>query len=186
MKLHIIFDSRRQEKYEPLIQEMNRQGIEDFEIFPCIMLPDVVSAINASFKMLIRYAKEQGLKEIAIAEDDLFFPASDGWQYFIKNKPDDYDIYVAGNYLINNPEEYAEPLIKVKEYVGNHCIIVNSRYYDKWLSIPDDRHCDTAHSGMGDFYVCFPFAALQRPGFSSNNKTEVNYNAILRPEWIYK
>lgn len=185
-KLHIIFDERRSEKYDPLIMELRRQNISLFEIFPCIMKPDVVSAINASFKMIIRVAKEQGLKEVCVCEDDLYFPHNHGWEYFLKNKPVNYDVYIAGNYLIDKPETFYPPLVKVSEWVGNHCIIVHEKYYDTWLSIPDNLHCDTAHRGLGDFYVCYPFAALQRPGYSSNNKAVVNYNAALKPEWIYQ
>ena len=86
-KLNIIYDARRHEKYHPLMYELERQGITDFEIWPCIMLPDVVQSINASHKMIVRDAKDKGLEEVFIAEDDLFFPAKDGWEYFLKNKP---------------------------------------------------------------------------------------------------
>ena len=103
----------------------------------------------------------------------------------MKNKPKEFDVYIAGTYLINRPEDYNSPVIKVDAWVGNHLIIVSERYYDKFLSVPDNEHIDVAQNGLGDFYVCFPFAALQRPGFSSNCKVEVNYNSSLKKEWIY-
>lgn len=182
-KLNVIFDDRRTDRYDPLITELKKQKIE-YEIWPCILRPNVVSAINASFKMVVRFAKEQGLKEVAIAEDDLWFPSDDGWEYFLKSKPNEFDIYIGGTYLIDKPEEFRPPVVKVKDYVGNHCIIISERYYDRWLSMPDDQHCDTANRGNGDFFVCFPFAALQRPCFSANNNALVNYNSILNQDWV--
>jgi len=185
-KVNIIFDERRYEKYQPLVEELWRQQITDFEIFPCILGHNVVKSINLSHKMIVRKAKEEGLKEVCIVEDDVMFPAVDGWKYFLKNKPDNYDIYIGGTYLIDGPDNWKPPLIKVNAYVGNHLIIINERYYDKFLSVPDDKHIDTIQEGLGDFYVCFPFAALQRPGFSSNAMINVNYNSMLRKEWIYQ
>lgn len=184
--MNIIFDARRSEKLDPLIGECIRQGIKDYEIWPCLLMPDVVTAINQSHKMIIEYAKKNNLPEVCIAEDDLMFPHEDGWKYFLANKPKDFDVYIGGNYLINNPDEYQPPVMKVKEWVGNHLIIVHEKYYDRFLSVPDNHHIDTAQSGLGDFYVCFPFPALQRSGWSSNNHAQVNYNAILKPEWIYQ
>ena len=184
-RLNIIFDERRPERYYPLLGEFERQKITDFEIFPCIIRPKVLESITSSFKMIVMLAKDNGLKEVAIGEDDLMFPAEDGWEYFLRNKPEEFDVYIGGTYYINKPEEYKPPVIKVKEWVGNHCIIIHEKYYDTFLSLPDNCHCDTANSDKGDFYVCFPFAALQRPGFSANNNTIVNYNPILKPEWIH-
>lgn len=118
-------------------------------------------------------------------EDDVRFPALDGWQYFLKNKPHDFDVYIAGSYLVDNPDSWQPPLIKVNEWVGNHCIIISEKYYDRFLNVSRETHIDTAQRGLGDFYVCFPMAATQRPGFSSNAKQKVNYNALLKPEWVY-
>lgn len=167
------------------MKELDRQGIYNFVLWPPVEKPRVVESINASHKAIIRWAKEQGLKEVVIAEDDMMIMADDGWQHFLNNKPDDYDVYIGGTYLINAPENWKPPLIKVKEWVGNQLIIVHEKYYDRFLSVPDNLHVDMAQSGLGDFFVCFPFAALQRPGFSHNAKTEVNYNAQLKPEWLH-
>lgn len=168
------------------MNELKRQGIKDFDIWPCILDKTVVSSISKSFKMIVEDAKEKGLSEVVIAEDDLSFPAQDGWEYFLKNKPDDFDIYIGGTYLLNQPDSWKGPIVKVDSYVGNHLIIIHEKYYDRFLQTPEDLHIDTAQEGKGDFYVCFPFAALQRPGFSSNSMIPVNYNSMLKQEWIYK
>lgn len=177
MKLNIILDSRRIEKYQPLMDELSRQGIADYEIWPALILPDVIESISASHKAIIRDAKEKGLKEICIAEDDVYFPAADGWQYFLKNKPEDYELYLAASY-----GGYSE-----KQPIGFHLYCIHEQFYDKLLSIPDNCHIDTGTWWLGKekFVFCYPFAALQRPGFSANNMSHADYNKILKPEDVY-
>lgn len=178
-KLNVIYDARRSEKYEPLINELNRQNIEDYEIWPCIMQNDVISSINASHKMIVRMAAEHGLEEVFIAEDDIWFPADDGWEYFLKNKPsfENYDLYLAATYI---PEE------KPSQVCGFHLYSVSSRFYEDFLSVPNEDHIDTAMNKLrGEYVFCYPFAALQRAGFSSNNKSVVNYNSVLKDGDVY-
>lgn len=166
------------DRYEPLIQELKLQNIVDYEIWPCIIKSDVVSSINASHKMIVREAKEKGEKEACIAEDDLMFTCRRAWDFYLKNKPDSFDIYLACSYVV--PIDY-------KKICGFHLYIVHERFYDKFLSIPDDVHIDTYFDTVeGEYVFCHPFPALQRPGWSSNNKAKANYNSILRPEDIYK
>jgi len=176
-RLNIIFDARRAEKYDPLIYELNRQGITDYEIFPCIMLPEVVPSINASHKMIVREAKKNGLPEVAIAEDDLMFPAEDGWDYFLRNKPEKYDLYLAGTYCLP---------VTNKIITGFHLYMVHSDFYDTFLSAKDNAHIDTEFNNIeGDYHFCYPFAALQRPGWSNNCRRQVNYNGYLKPNDVY-
>jgi len=55
--------------------------------------------------------------------------------------------------------------------------MVHEKFYDTFLGIPDNVHIDTEFNNVkGGYVFCYPFAALQRPGFSVNNKAEVNYN----------
>lgn len=177
--LNIIFDARRQEKYEPLMEELWLQGILDYEIWPCIMLPDIVQSINASHKMIVKYAKEKGLDECFIAEDDVMFPAEDGWQHFLRNKPNpkDYDLYLAATYT---------PPITNNIICGFHLYSVSSRFYDEFLLTPDTAHIDTEMNNIkGEWRFCYPMAAIQRPGFSANNKMKVNYNSVLLDGDVY-
>jgi len=176
-KLNIIYDARRFEKYHPMMTELDRQGIVDFEIWPCIMYPDVVESINASHKMIVRDAKEKGLSECFIAEDDFTFPAEDGWHYFLRNKPKNYDLYLGGTYVTP---------ISNNIICGFHLYSISENFYDKFLSMPDKEHIDTAANNIkGDYHFCYPMAAIQRAGFSMNNKQDVNYNILLKEEDVY-
>lgn len=186
MEIHLLYDSRPQpDKLPWVLRALHYQGLEPTKIWEPVPAKTVVESINLSFKAIIQYAKDKGLSEICICEDDLQFTGALAWKYFIDNKPKKFDIYIGGNYLINNPDTYAPPYYKVDEYVGNQLIIVARRYYDRFLSVPTLAHIDTIQKGLGEFYVCFPMVALQRPGYSANVGDKVNYNKEIKPEWVY-
>jgi hypothetical protein len=67
---------------------------------------------------------------------------------------------------------------------GLHCYIIAQRYYDTFLATDPAVHIDTAQQ-KGLFKVCYPMAAIQRPGWSWNNKEIVNYNTNLNPKDVY-
>lgn len=188
--INVIYDNRHSEDYERLIKEFNEQGccykFWEAEVYA----HSVVESISASFKKIITWAKQNEMDEVIIAEQDLFFTSPNSWKYFLENKPKEFDVYIGGSYLIDNRNEYKAPLVKVNEWVGNHLIIVNKRYYDTWLNTNSKLHCDTAQSGLGEFYLCFPMIALQRAGLSANHQGNqiVNYNPLITntfPEYIY-
>ena len=185
IEVNIIYDSRRFEKYEPLVAELKRQGIEKYEIWPCIMFDSIVDSIAESHKMIVADAKARHLPMTCILEDDVFFPHEKGFEYFLTCMPTVFDIYTAGNY-----ESFTKTIksgaILVDSITGFHCYIVHSRYYDVFLATPKGQHIDTAQRS-NLMYTCYPMAALQRPGFSANVRQKVNYNTGVNvaPEHIF-
>lgn len=179
--INIILDERRCERKELLLEEFRQQGITDYKFWDCIILPDVVQSINASHKMIVSDAKERGLKEVIIFEDDAQFTCKGAWDYFLSQKPQNADLYLWGSYLL--------PLTN-NMVCGFQAYILFESGYDKFLSCPDNVHIDTEMDKLGlDIKFCFPFPILQRAGFSANNKAVVNYNDILYtsfPDHIYK
>ena len=65
-------------------------------------------------------------------EDDVYFPAQDGFEYFLKNKPDDFDIYLGGIYLGSDKVKEMNQRIRHR-FSGLHCYIVHERFYDTFL-----------------------------------------------------
>lgn len=179
MGVNVIYDSRHSEDYGRLINEFIEQGITKYRFWDAIVLNDsVVKSINASHKMIVRWAKENNKKEVVIAEQDLAFTSPNSWRYFLSQKPKDFDLYLWGTYLV--------PLSNNK-VCGFQLYIISEKFYDKFLGIPDDVHIDTYMDELkGNYKFCYPFPALQRPGFSANNMADVNYNAILNKDDIYK
>ena len=172
----IILDSRRTEKYDLLMYELSRQGIIDYQIWPCLLEKTVVSSINLSHKMIIRHAKENKWEQVCVFEDDIMFPAADGFEYFISGIPDKFELYLGATYILP---------ITNRKIVGFHCYILHESAYDKFLSVPDDVHIDVAMEDILDWTVCYPFAALQRKGFSANNMKVTDYNWVLSDCDVY-
>lgn len=185
--VNCIHDDRSFYRLPQVIEEFEKYGIE-YKIWPaCIDKKTILESITESFRRIIQDAKDNGLKEVWIAEDDCFFVSPGAWDYFVNNKPDKFDVYISGSYFVHNEWDYKPPVVKVRQWVGNHLIVVNESYYDKWLDSKPDGHIDTEQEGKGDFYVCFPYAALQRPSRSANHDfQEVNYNVSVPNEYIYK
>ena len=178
MILNVIYDSRRGEKYDLLISELESNKV-DYKIWEAeVQKESVVSSINASHKNIVRWAKENNLKEVAIAEDDIWFTCDESWEYFLDNKPSEYDLYLASTYV---------PPISNNVICGFHLYLVHSDFYDTFLSVPDNEHIDTVFNNMnGNYKFCYPFVALQRSGWSSNNKCVVNYNSLITDKDLYK
>lgn len=176
---NILYDDRRAERYEPLLAELKRQGIHEYRIWKPVEAPTVVESINRSHKAIVGWAKEMGLPRVTIFEDDVYFPAADGWRYYLANMPETFDLYSGGTYIgdMNNPNRLC----------GFHCYTVNETFYDRLLAIPDKVHIDSYvdERVTGIYRVCRPMAALQRAGWSSNNRAMVDYNTVLNPNDIY-
>lgn len=174
-------DSRRPEKYDPLMETLKRQGITDYTIWPALIQNTVIESINASHKMIIKDAKDRGLEMVAIFEEDVCFPAADGWKHFLEGIPVwPWDIYLAGTYGLDRPVR--NPIACIN---GLQCYIVHNRFYDTFLAVPDDKHIDVALDNLGLYYVEYPFIALQRKGWSSNSKAFSDKNAELKEEDVY-
>jgi len=191
MRAQIIVDAGRPRNNITLEKEMLEQGI-DWPTWPIVHDKDnVVRSINLSHKQIVAYAKKYQLPEVCIMEEDVMFTAPDGWQYFLNNKPDNFDLYLGGAYGLNETayKNIAENpgAIEIHNFAGLHCYIIRERYYDTFLNLPENIHIDN-QPGLGVFYVCSPFAALQHPGWSANARTMVDYNCNPRelpPKCIY-
>jgi hypothetical protein len=188
--INVIFnaDHPDPDRFDKLCEELARQGIlDEADIYPCIRGAATIEAsINASHKMLVRMAKDAKLEKVCIMEDDVLFPAKDGFNYFMALEPNRYDIYTAGTYGgYARQTESSNPCLIVPYPVGLHCYLIHSQFYDKFLSIDPTKHIDTALEGLGTFKLCYPMAAIQRPGWSSNNRKDVNFNLCLKKEDVY-
>ena len=183
MIAHIIVNPYRPHPNTTLYNELDRQGI-DAKIWQGIHDSNsVVRGIGLSHKQIVQFAKDHNLPQICIMEEDVWFPANDGWQYFQQNIPDNFDLYLGGAYGLNftahNTIRNNPGAVAINNFAGLHCYIISESYYDKFLSLPENKHIDD-QPGLGRFFVCAPFAALQYPGWSSNAQRMVDYNCDRR------
>lgn len=166
----IVLPQRR----DQIKSEVDRLGIEH-KFWDATILPNTIQAISLSHKKIVKWAMENNLKEVAIAEDDCLFTSLNSWKYFLENKPDDFDLYL-GNYYsgVKMPDN------TLHGFAGLTCYIIHSRYYQQFLSTPINKNIDKAQAGFGKFVVCQPEIARQRVGYSFHRRKEVNDDHYLQ------
>lgn len=189
MQIYLLHDPRFPAKLEQSRLELARQGISDYHIEFAEPYPGPPhAAINAMHKKLVELAKFNKLKEVCIMEDDVQFPAADGWDYFLKKMPKmAFDIYLActyGEVIFGLPYIEGDKSAWAKVPCGFHCYVIRERHYNRFLAVPEEAHIDTGQA-MGTYPVCYPFAAIQRPGWSGNARKEVDYNTKLNKKEVY-
>src|SRR5580692_779019 len=184
MKVYVLYDQRRPEQeIDAMHAELARQGIEYEAIWSLHFFSSTAMNINLAHKLFVRLAQEKGLPEVCILEADAMFPSLGGWRLFLEHKPKDFDIYLAGTYglQMDYMRQHEHGVYPITSINGLHCYIIRAQFYDTFLSLPADQHIDVALDGLGKYFVCYPFAAIQRPGWSANARGNVNYNANLLP-----
>lgn len=187
MKAYVIHMPHRKDRYENLIKEFSEQGIIDYLILDAIVHPTVtLVGIAESHKYIVQCAKLNKLPEVLIMEDDVCFYDKGAFDYFIENKPKDYDIYLSSIY-----HGYIKPDNTVDDFCGLHCYIVNERFYDTFLNAPITMgagfmNFDRALMNKGKYVVCDPFVCYQMDGFSDNKKENATYGHYMEGRKIFK
>lgn len=161
---------------------MIRQSVENYKLWPSIHISNKPrrTAISKAHKQIVEWALIEGIEEVCIMEDDVFFPSNDGYDYFLKNKPDVYDLYLAGitrGDIKDNNE--------VKRYTGQFCYFIHERYYTTFLDTDENLDIDGGQSGRGQFVVCNPMACFCYPGWSENCNGVMDYSHLLVGKNIY-
>jgi hypothetical protein len=175
MTINVIHLANRYDRERTLEKEMKEQDVIDYRVWDGIIDPKTPSrGISKAHKQIVKYARNNSLHEILIAEDDLKFTSKGAFKFFLKNKPKDFDIYLAGIYIgkINDDNT-------VKDFSGLTCYIINQRFFDTFLSMPEQCNIDRCLKNKGKFIVCNPFAVIQYHGFSDNVKRYCNYDSYL-------
>ncbi len=159
-----------------LHNEMRRQGISDYKLWPSIHIANKPrrTAISKAHKQIVEWADIEGLPEVTIMENDVWFPSDEGWKYYIENKPKEkFDLYLGG--ITRGDIKDGQ----TKRYTGQFCYTISDRFYSTFLSVSEDLDIDGAMAGLGTFYVCNPMACFTYWGFSENCQETVNLNHLL-------
>jgi hypothetical protein len=175
MKLNIIHLPHRKDRKELLLGQLEQQGIIDYYIWEGIVdIKITARGISQAHKQIVQYAKKNQLPEVLIAEDDLKFTAKGAFNFFLENKPIDFDLYLASIYLgeIKNDNT-------VNDFSGLTFYIVREKFYNLFLSMPEHDNLDRLMKGQGKFCVCNPFTVVQHNGFSDNVNQYCNYDNFL-------
>jgi len=166
-KVNIIHDRDNTERLEALNKQIDTQGIK------AEFWPSVKGDIAEAHKQIVRVAKLRKEPFIIIGEDDLCFPANDGFEYFMKKVPVAFDVYLGGIYSGIGQLPNEENKI-TKYFSGLHLYIVAEKFYDKFLTLDttqdgiDIALGKLAIKGEADIKCCYPFAACQSEFESTN------------------
>lgn len=180
--LHLRNTEFSEGRYNSFMKELAEQGITDYKIWDGIY--DGANrrrGINLAHKSIVRWAKENNLPEICIAEDDICFLAPGAFNYYIENKPTTYHLYLGGiSNLLKRQEDY------ITDFRGFTLYFVHSTFYDKYLSTKDDVDIDGAMKDLGKYYLCKKVVCSQHAGWSYHKKRVVDYTRLLKQYEIYK
>jgi len=162
--------------------EMKRQGITEYKMWPSVSIANKPrrSAINRAHKQIVEWAAIEMMPEVCVFEDDVWFPADDGWKYYLDNYPKTpFDLYLGG---ITRGEIKDG---KTARFTGAFCYTITEKFYDRFLGVDNDLDIDGAMSGLGDFHVCNPMAAWTYWGWSENTRQPTNINHLLMGKDLY-
>ena len=73
------------------------QNIDNYKIWEGVKdEKNPKKGIAKAHKQIIRWARDQNLPSVMIAEDDIKYRAIGAFEYFIKKEPKEYDLYLGG------------------------------------------------------------------------------------------
>lgn len=182
MTLHIIHLAHRKDRFDILKRELYSQGITDYKIWEGIIDPEIACrGISKAHKQIIRYAKEENLPEVLIAEDDIHFCSPSSFSFFLSKKPLTYDLYLGGIIWGKLNEGGI-----VDDFSGTTLYFANNKFYDPILSLPEEKDYDRALAKKGKFIVCNPMVVVQHNGYSDNQKRYINFEPYIKRRNLLK
>lgn len=186
--IHTLHLSHRTDREKSMLEQAENQGFDImwFEGERCMNRKDTKKAICTSHKKIIQYAKDNGMDEILIAEDDCRWFGPGSFQYFLDHKPEVYHLYCALIYAGD---------VKDRRIVNGMsgtmtCFYAHSSIYDVILNdVADDSHIDRSLGDLSHkylFYVPPKMCAYQYGGYSDNQKKHINnYDGYLENRLVY-
>lgn len=173
--IHLKGTDYSSDRLHSFIKEMNEQGIEDYKVWDGIHDSNRIRAISRAHKQVVSYAKENNLPEICIMEDDCIFLGKGAFEYYLRNKPIHYDLWLGGiSNRLKTQEDY------ITDFRGLTLYTINKRFYDTFLSVPENVNIDAAMKGLGEYYLCPKVICTQKAGYSYHKKRHADYSYLLK------
>lgn len=173
--IHLRGTDWSNERYNSFMKELNEQGITDYKIWDGVSHQNKITAISRAHKQIVEDAKKRKLSEVCIAEDDVIFLAKGAFDYYLQNKPKEYDIWLGG---ISNRLKIKDDYII--DFRGMTLYTVHERFYETFLSVPESVNIDAAMKGLGKYYLCPKVICSQRAGYSYHKKKYKDYSHLLK------
>jgi len=178
--IHLRNTDYSSDRFGSFTKEMNEQGIKNYKVWDGIHDSNKVRAISMAHKQIVQYAKENGLPEVCIMEDDCVFLSNGAFEYFLQNKPNDYSLYLGGiSNLLGREDDY------ITNFRGMTLYFIHESFYDKFLSVPETVNIDAGLKGLGKYYLCPKVVCSQKAGYSYHKKRHKDYSHLLKQYDVY-
>ncbi len=166
--LNIIHLSKRIDRLILLTDELKEQKISRYVLWEGEeVIKSRRTGVTRSHKRIVQDAKNKNLDYVLIAEDDIRFFGVGAWKFYLKNTPKKFDIYFGMVYV--GDFDNKNRIHSVCSGFTLYC--VHKRFYDVFLSVPDDCHIDQTITSFHKTHlmiVCNPFVCEQNGTFSDN------------------
>lgn len=173
--LHLRNTEWSEGRYNSFMKELAEQGITDYRIWDGLTDKyNVRRAISKSHKQIVRWAKENNMPEVCIAEDDICFKAAGDFDFFMQNKPNSFDLYLGGpSQIIRKVNDL------ILDFRGLTLYCVNAPFYDAFLKVKEDTDIDHALKGLGKYHLCPKSVCAQNTGWSYHKQKNVDYSRLF-------
>lgn len=197
-KTYVINLDRRPDRYEAFKQELTKYNIKDVERFSAVdgttillnNIPLLAGEIGVleTHLAIIKKCKEDGVKNVLILEDDVYFTEDihklDEYMNLI---PKDWDfIYFGGNHIYGSPPELInEKIMKLNFTVALQCVAINHTMFDiiEMILPKMKKQVDTYYAELHNrfnAYGFYPNMAKQTTGFSDIQNRNVDYSIFFK------
>jgi len=184
--------SDRLRESEAELQKYNICGVERVEAVDGKTLPphNKISlgalGLYHTHWQIIKYAKEQGFKNVLILEDDIELrPQILQFDEYMQSVPEPYALVYCGAHHIQQPIKISDKIVKNVQAFTTHAIGIHSRIFDRILKDFEnignmDFQVDLYYSEIiqkeYDTYSFFPNVITQRKSFSDIEMCEKDYS----------
>lgn len=168
-----------------LLKELKTQEITDYSIIGGYYDPfNTKQAIHKGHKAIVQSAKDKGLPNCIIAEDDIKFSSPNSYKYFLSQIPEFYDIF--SGLIYAGAVEHGRVMNGASGIMTLYSI--HNRFYDFFLSLDVNTHVDreiglTAFEH--EYFVCEPMVVEQRGGYSFNRRQILFYDVYLEGKVLF-
>lgn len=141
------------------------------------------------FQKIIRKAQSQGVETLLILEDDVHLNndfgdvASAAWKELFEVDPDWQLFYLGANHTWSRTKEVAPHLLRLNGSGCFHAVCLRRNVFDLVLAMEPTEPIDGCVGKRlhlsGHAYAVWPNIAVQQPGFSHCEGTQVNYLSLF-------
>lgn len=185
--VQIIHNYSDEGRTETLLKELERCRIKEATLWNAVMESPAHVGIIRSHKNIVRWARDNNMPEVVIAENDFYFPSKKGYEYFMSWTPQYFDMYLAGIYVGRDKLKESRKVIR---FSGLHFYIIRKQFYETFLGLDETYSLDNqlsvlAQLGLATIYSVYPMACIQHENLSSTSGCVFKHKFFFDKDNVY-